>query len=113
MRREFLCAFLVLSACAADEAGKGPEAGTELLGDDGKADSHQNPTDHGQLSFGVAQKASLAASAGFHAWQFEVYGDAHIVASTGPQKPKGKELDTVLYLYRQGPNGWGSYIARN
>lgn len=34
--------------------------------------------------------------------------------SVGPVEPNGEEIDTVMYLYKEGePDHWGRYIARN
>jgi hypothetical protein len=79
---------------------------------DGKLDSMKSPTDHGAAAFGVAASSQLTAAQGFHTWTFTLTGAADIHAFTGQSGP-GHGPDTVLYLYKKGPAGWGSYVARN
>ncbi|MDX2088705.1 MAG: hypothetical protein SFX73_12690 [Kofleriaceae bacterium] len=98
---------LVSSACL-DE--KGPE---EELPEDGKDDSFYRPTDHGALELGVPVTSAITDAEKFHAWTFELDGDASIDLVTSYAVRGQRRTDTVLYLYKEGPNGWGSYIARN
>ncbi|MFN0246511.1 MAG: hypothetical protein ACKV2T_06360, partial [Kofleriaceae bacterium] len=50
----------------------------------------------------------------FHAWTFELSGDAKVDMTTSYSVLGQRRTDTVLYLYKQKPDGkWGSYIARN
>ncbi len=114
MRRTWLCSLLLLSATAAclDE-GKGDEEELEVL-DDSKADSHLKPTNHGVIIFGIPENAIIADGARFHAWTFELTGDAKVDMTTSYSLLGQRRTDTVLYLYKQKPDGtWGSYIARN
>ncbi|MDX2089335.1 MAG: proprotein convertase P-domain-containing protein [Kofleriaceae bacterium] len=80
---------------------------------DGKDDSQRRPTDHGDLAFATSAIETLSDTAKFHAWQFELSGDAEIDASTTYAVLGQRRVDTVLYLYKEGPGGWGPYISRN
>jgi len=114
-----LLALLLSSAtllgCVTDDRGEEFDPPTA----EGKDDSQRSPTDHGVLAFNVAQTATISADAGFHAWQFDVTGDAQIDAWTTYALLGQRRVDTVLYLYQQragvngGPATWGPYIARN
>ncbi|MCE9578887.1 MAG: proprotein convertase P-domain-containing protein [Deltaproteobacteria bacterium] len=101
-------AALLSPACLADD--KGPE---DEVPADGKADSQQRPTDHGDLAFATPVIETLTSGARFHAWEFELSGDAQVDAFTTYAVRGQRKVDTVLYLYKQGPTGWGSYMARN
>ena len=102
---------LGLAACVDDGADKGPE---EEVPEDGKLDSFARPTDHGVLPFGGSAEAALTATAKHHTWTFSLTDSASIHAYTGPSITGRMVIDTVLYLYKQKPNGtWGAYIARN
>jgi len=103
----FVCSFL--PACL---DGKGEEDDVPTDGD-GKDDSQRRPTDHGDLAFATPAIEALSDTAKFHAWQFELSGDAEIDTSTTYAVLGQRRVDTVLYLYKEGPTGWGSYIARN
>jgi hypothetical protein len=105
MHRLLLAVALV--GCVAD---RGPES---ELPDDGKADSQRKPTDHGGIPFGTSAYSALTADARYHAWTFELSGDAHVDLTTSYAVLGQRRTDTVLYLYKEGPTGWGSYIARN
>lgn len=100
-----------LAACLG-EGGKGPEEELDGL-EDGKADSHRKPTDHGPIAFGQPAVSALTASERFHAWTFELSGDATLELTTSYAVLGQRRTDTVLYLYKEGPTGWGAYIARN
>ncbi|HSN26827.1 MAG TPA: hypothetical protein VLT45_11090 [Kofleriaceae bacterium] len=102
-------AFLLLAACAADPTTKGPEGDVPT---DGKLDSFQAPTDHGAIAFGAAQTGKLSSTAKYHAWTFALATTAEVHAYTS-RTPHQASVDTVLYLYKMGATGWGSYIARN
>jgi len=84
----------------------------ELL-DDSKADSQRKPTDHGVTVFGLREQSVLTDAERYHAWGFEVTGDAKVTITTSYALLGQRKTDTVLYLYKEGPNGFGSYIARN
>lgn len=79
---------------------------------DGKLDSFQTPTDHGELAFGASARAKLTPTAAHHTWTFTLSAPATVHPYTS-RVPHESNVDTVLYLYKRGPNGWGSYIARN
>ena len=100
-----------LAGCL-DEDDKGDEADVPTEGD-GKADSQRAPTDHGALAFGVPALEAITDAAKFHAWQFELSGDAAIDAFTTYAVRGQRRVDTVMYLYKEGPSGWGAYVARN
>lgn len=110
MKRTFLIALLV-AGCMDD--GKGPEE--ELLDADGKSDSQRKPTEHGFMIFDIRESSALTADERYHAWSFELSGDADIVASTNYAVLGQRRTDTVLYLYKQQTPGgsWGPYIAKN
>ncbi|MBX3162838.1 MAG: hypothetical protein KF773_43150 [Deltaproteobacteria bacterium] len=103
--------FVLLFAGCMDD-GKGPEDDLDIL-DDSKADSQRKPTDHGAIDFDVKATSAITDAAKFHAWTFELSNDARITATTSYAVKGQRRTDTVLYLYKEGPSGWGSYIARN
>jgi subtilisin-like proprotein convertase family protein len=80
---------------------------------DGAYDSFRSPTDHGVLAFGTAARSELTAAAGYHAWTFSLTGPASVTVRTEAATLGGREVDTVLYLYREGASGWGRNIASN
>jgi hypothetical protein len=98
---------VALVSCVAD---KGEESD---LPEDGKADTQRRPTDHGLIAFGTPAASALTADARYHAWTFELSADAHVDLTTSYAVLGQRRTDTVLYLYKEGPTGWGSYIARN
>lgn len=107
----FLLALVPLVSCATDGSeDKGEEE--ELL-DESKEDSHRKPTDHGALTFGVSAASALTETERYHAWTFELSGDAYVEMTTSYAVSGQRKTDTVLYLYKEGPSGWGRYIARN
>jgi len=99
---------LLVVGCVAD---KGPEE--ELLDEGGKADSQRKPTDHGGIAFGTPVFSALTETERYHAWTFELSGDAKVDLTTSYAVRGQRRTDTVLYLYKEGATGWGSYIARN
>lgn len=102
----------LLVGCAAEDA-KGVEDNQEFENyDAAKADSFRNPTEHGNLNFGLASSASLTEDHLFHTWTFTLTGDAAVDV---PIALGTANLDTVMYLYRREPGAdrWGRYIARN
>lgn len=112
MRTPLFCALVMISAgCLGDDA-KGEEE--ELL-DDSKADSQLRPTDHGPIAFATAGHAALSGTERYHAWTFELSGDASVDMTTTYSVLGQRRTDTVLYLYkfRESTNSWGPYIARN
>lgn len=110
LRLATLLGLLLSTACLASD-GKGGE--DELPADDGKDDSQRTPTDHGPIGFGQSLAEELTAAHRYHAWTFELSGDATVSIETSYAVRGQRRTDTVLYLYREGPTGWGSYIARN
>ncbi|MBA3453713.1 MAG: hypothetical protein H0T42_11530 [Deltaproteobacteria bacterium] len=110
MRTPVFCALLLAATgCLGDES-KGDEE--ELL-DETKLDSHLRPTNHGAIPFATPAHAALAGNERYHAWTFELSGDARIDATTSYSVLGQRRTDTVLYLYKEGPTGWGAYVARN
>ena len=110
MRRLAMIGILLVVGCAPVGAiDKGPEEDAPL---DGALDSFRSPTDHGPLVLGSSVTAEITAAEAFHAWTFELTGEAAVTLRTGPGE-SGRVVDTMLYLYREGPRGWGSYLVRN
>ena len=101
---------LTASACLFDD-DKGPEE--EAAPDFGKDDSFAHPTEHGYIEFGVPAASALTAAEHFHTWQFDLTGNASVDLVTSYALLGQRRTDTVLYLYKAGPNGWGSYLYRN
>lgn len=99
------------SSCAAEVDVKGEEDSGPI--DDGSFDSFASSTLNGMLEFGSPHTAAFTSSARFHAWDFELEAPAVVTLDVGPVSDGDPELDTVMYLYRQGSTGWGRYIARN
>lgn len=104
-----LCAASMLPACAPDE-GKGAEEDA-LDTYEGKADSFRNPSEHGDLLFGIPQSATLSEDEGFHSWDFELSDDAQVSLAT----LISPNLDTVMYLYKWNPDvqRFGRYKFKN
>ncbi|HEY5951596.1 MAG TPA: DVUA0089 family protein [Kofleriaceae bacterium] len=100
-------AVVLASGCLAD---KGFESD---LPEDGKADTQRRPTDHGLIGFGTPAASELTGAARYHAWTFELSADARVELTTSYAVLGQRRTDTVLYLYKEGATGWGSYIARN
>ena len=103
---------LLAPACMAspEAADKGVEEDVPL---DGKLDSFRNPTDHGRIGFDRPEVAELTADAGFHAWTFNLEAEADVLLRTDLAMPGGRNVDTVLYLYREGSRGFGRAITSN
>jgi hypothetical protein len=91
--------------------GKGPEEGE--LSADGKDDSFRKPTNHGIAEFGEPVTSVLTEAERYHAWVFELTDTATVELVTSYALLGQRRTDTVLYLYREGWDSWGSYIARN
>jgi hypothetical protein len=96
---------LALLGCT-DLDAKGPEQGMPV---DGKLDSAASPTDHGVLTFGELDAATLSADEAHHVWSFTLSDDAEVEGFTDGDDP----IDTVLYLYKHSARGWGAYVERN
>ena len=110
----FLAVFVLLTsvlACSVEETdqGKGPESEMPVAG---SADSWRNPTNHGELLFGVPSDAEFADDALYHAWDFSLTGPARAQLRV---IPIADNMDTVMYLYRRdaGETNWGHYQERN
>ncbi len=112
MRTRLLLASLALSALAcAPLADKG--VGEEDAPVDGAYDSFRSPTDHGLLAFGVQGQGTLTAAEGFHSWTFSLSGPASVALRTERTATSTRDVDTVLYLYREGATGWGRALTSN
>lgn len=96
------CAACALGACG-DDIGSSEQHAT---------DSFQNPTEHGELLFGVPHETQFDESHRFHSWTFSLTDDAELELAT---HIKTSNLDTVMYLYRRDPGteSWGHNIANN
>ena len=98
---------LVFTACVTDD--KGPEE--EIL-EDGKLDTHRNPTDHGAIEPGFPAVSELTTDERFHAWTFELSASAEVELTTSYALRGQRRTDTVLYLYKESATGWGPSVAR-
>ncbi len=96
-------------ACVSED--KDPEE--EAPPDGSKDDSFAKPIDHGTIAFGVPAASALTAAEHFHAWTFELTGDAKVDLATSYAVLGQRKTDTVLYLYKESAAGWGSYLFRN
>jgi hypothetical protein len=88
---------------------------------DGKLDG-ASIINHGDLAWDIDDEHSyygdfrhaLSPEQPAHALTFALSGSATLSFETGPQTQDGADLDTVMYLYKQGTTGtWGRYIERN
>lgn len=104
---------LALAGCVASSFDGDKTGSEEDAPIDGAYDSFRSPIDHGALLFGRAEHAELTAAEGFHAWTFSLSGRASVALRTELAMPGLREVDTMLYLYREGPTGWGRAIASN
>jgi hypothetical protein len=104
------CVSAALAGCVESDTEKGPE---DEVPADGKLDSFQRPTDHGAIGFGTNAESSLGGAGKHHTWTFSLTGNASVNVYTHPALTSRINVDTVLYLYKRGPSGWGSYVARN
>ncbi|MBA3818652.1 MAG: hypothetical protein H0X17_07145 [Deltaproteobacteria bacterium] len=100
----------LLAGCLGSDDAKPAEE--ELL-DDSKADSQRKPTYHGGLAFAAPEFAELTQAERYHAWTFELLGQATVDLTTSYALLGQRRTDTVLYLYKESATGWGPYIARN
>jgi hypothetical protein len=115
MRSAWLWSSLILvsTTAACLDQDKSDEEETDFL-DDSKADSQLKPTNHGAILFGNPENAAITSAEHFHAWTFQLSGDAKVDMTTSYSVLGQRRTDTVLYLYRQKPDqSWGAYIARN
>jgi len=111
-------AALMLGASAFAGCAASPNAAEKIATEedaplDGAYDSFRAPTLVGDLTFGRAERSELTASARYLAWNFSLTAGSAVTVHTDFAMSGGREVDTVLYLYREGPRGWGSYIAVN
>ncbi|MCX5740950.1 MAG: DVUA0089 family protein [Proteobacteria bacterium] len=104
-----LLAPISLIGCATDDA-KGEE---DELPPDGKADTLRKPTEHGDIAFQTPATSELTTAEHFHAWTFELSAAAAVEMTTSYAVLGQRKTDTVLYLYKESPTGWGAYVARN
>lgn len=102
-----------LAGCAAspNAAEKGMTEEDAPL--DGAYDSFRAPTLLGDLTFGRAERSEITSTQRYLAWNFSVSASSAVTVRTDVAMSGGREVDTVLYLYREGPRGWGSAIATN
>lgn len=102
-------------ACVAQDSSKGSEE--EIV--DGKADALSSAVDHGALALSPGRStvvaADISAKERLHSWSFTLSDQAEVALNTQQFSVMSpRELDTVLYLYRQRADGsFGHYIARN
>ncbi|MBW2456342.1 MAG: hypothetical protein JRI68_17615 [Deltaproteobacteria bacterium] len=89
------------AACVGDNVGADAAYST---------DSFASPTEHGPLRFGAPNPAEFTEDNRFHSWTFTLTAPAEIDLATDVN---AANLDTVMYLYRLGEEGWGSYINKN
>ena len=95
--------------CVSSTADKGPEEDAPV---DGTFDSFRSPIDHGEVTLGDTVTEELTSERSFHSWTFAVTEDATVRLET--RAPEGgDEVDTMIYLYREGSTGWGRNIANN
>ncbi|MBX3258391.1 MAG: hypothetical protein KIS78_00880 [Labilithrix sp.] len=105
--------FLLVSAAAlaaAGAAGCSSDDGAPVGADESNVDAFANPSNHGELVFGVPNGASFTDAQRFHAWTFKLTGPAELALTT---ELRTQNLDTVAYLYKKGDGGWGQNIASN
>lgn len=100
-----------LTFCADEATDKGEEE-DDYTSFEEAADTWSQPTDHGELFFGLAQSGDLTDDTLYHTWNFTLSDQATVTISIAPVTPN---LDTVLYLYRFNDESglWGRYIAKN
>lgn len=81
-------------------------------GTDNMTDSFVNPTEHGELIFGVPNQAQFTEEQRFHSWGFVLTDTAKVDLGT---ELHTTNLDSVMYLYKREPGAenWGSYVAKN
>ena len=102
-----------LGGCAASPNAVDKAATEEDAPLDGAYDSFRAPTLLGDLTFGRAERSELTSAQRYLAWNFSLTASSAVTVRTDVAMSGGREVDTVLYLYREGPRGWGSAIATN
>ncbi len=100
---------LTSTACVSEN--KEPEE--ESPPDGSKDDSFRASIDHGAIAFTMPASSALTSAEHFHAWTFELTGDAQVNLATSYAVLGQRKTDTVLYLYKEGASGWGAFLARN
>lgn len=105
-----LSAGLLGTGCSSEPGKPGDEESVPV---DGKSDGFSAAEHHGTIDFGRFSPAHLLETHPFHAWDFSLTDGASIAISTRAPAGSDAELDTVVYLYREGAAGWGRYLARN
>jgi hypothetical protein len=104
-------AFFGFAAIASVACVAPTEAGEEVGTDEAAYDTFRAPTQHGELELGLESGGTFTADERFHAFDFEIQSNSNVRLYTAPAANKGPLVDTVIYLYRQGPAGFGASIA--
>jgi len=104
-------AFFGFAAIASMACVAPTEAGEEVGTDEAAYDTFRAPTQHGELQLGLESGGTFTADERFHAFDFEIQSNSNVRLYTAPAANKGRLVDTVIYLYRQGPAGFGASIA--
>jgi len=92
----------------------GDKGNEELAPVDGKADGFADATDNGMMVFDDAAIGEITSSEPFQAFEFATQFKTTVSILTDATTSGPNDLDTVIYLYRQGEDGsWGKYIGRN
>jgi hypothetical protein len=94
-------ALVGMAACSGADIGEQSENAT---------DTFNTPTEHGALEFTASNPAAFTETQRYHAWTFTLSADAEVELRT---ELFTQNLDSVMYLYKGGPDGWGSFIAKN
>ena len=116
--RSILAAAVLLVACSngaepiTGSPGKGAESNPPV---DGKTDSAAGVIEHSTPIQDLHEVGlSFTQEVRGHAYTFELGKSEHVVIHTDLfSGTTGPEVDTVLYLFKQGDNGWGHYLRRN
>lgn len=99
-----------LIACADPGGGAGEEDVLPSTFADAKSDRAREPVVHGAISADEGHVfATISESERYHAWTLTLGGEARVTLDTN-LGGFGEEVDTVLYLYEVGRDG---YVARN
>ena len=102
-----------LGSCAVDDKGTESYVSGDDLEAEGKDDSFRSPTYVGPLAWDEPNLSEITATEQYLAWTFELSAEAQVELTTGYAVRGQRRVDTVLYLYKEGPTGWGANIARN
>ncbi len=108
-RYSLLVVFAAQTACVAssDSVTEAPATVAQA------ATTIQSPTLEGELSLGETSNAVFSNTDRYHAWDFQVYERSAARFYTLPLGNDGVAVDTRLYLYKERPSGWATYIAKN